>query len=131
MSATIRFTAWICIFSTGFLGCTSTTLIQPEAENGEELYSGQIESVVTKDGTKYEFEGVTGNIAAGMIRGISGGKAVAIPLSDVDKVLVRENNTGLTILLVVGVAAVVALVIVAVAAKGNGSNTTLNLSFGK
>lgn len=114
MSATIRLTAWICIFSTGFLGCTSTTLIQPEGENGEQLYSGQIESVVTKDGTKYEFEGATGTISAGMVRGISGGKAVAIPLSNVDKVLVRESNTGLTILLaVVGAVAVVAIIIAA------------------
>jgi hypothetical protein len=70
--------------------------------------------LVTKDGTKYEFEGATGTISAGMVRGISGGKAVAIPLSNVDKVFARESNTGLTILLVVvGTVAVVALIIAA------------------
>jgi hypothetical protein len=118
MNATMKLTAWICIFSTGLLGCTSTTLIQPEGENQEKLQSGEIESVVMKDGTKYEFEGTQkGTVAAGMVRGISGGKAVAIPLSDVDKVLVRESNTGLTILAVlvgtvVGVVAVSVIVFI-------------------
>ena len=115
MNLTMKLTAWICIFSSGLLGCSSTTLIQPEGENQEILYSGQIEGVVTKDGTKYEFEGnQKGTLAAGMVRGISGEKAVAIPLSDVDKVLVRESNTGLTILaVVVGGVAVVGLLIAA------------------
>jgi hypothetical protein len=109
----MRLAAWICIFSSGLLGCTSTTLIQPDAENQEKLYSGEVESVVTKDGTKYEFEGnQKGKVVAGMVRGISGGKAVAIPLSDVDTVLLVESNTGLTVLAVlVGGAAVVALIV--------------------
>ena len=115
MNATMKLTAWICIFSAGLLSCTSTTLIQPEGENQEKLSSGEIESVVMKDGTKYEFEGnQKGTVVAGMVRGISGGKAVAIPLSDVDKVLVRESNTGLTILAVVvgTVAGVVAVSVI-------------------
>jgi hypothetical protein len=112
------------MFSSGLLGCTSTSLIQPEGENGEKLYSGQIESVVTKDGTKYEFErNQKGTVAAGMVRGISEGKTVAIPLGDVDKLLVRESNTGLTILAVgVGVVAVVAIIVAAT--KGNGSTAS-------
>lgn len=70
MNATMKLTAWICKFSSGLLGCTSTTLIQPEGENGEKLSSGEIESVVMKDGTKYEFEGnQKGTIVAGMVRG--------------------------------------------------------------
>ena len=123
MNATMRLTAWICIFSTGLLGCTSTTLIQPEGENQEKLSSGEIESVVMKDGTKYEFEGTQkGTIAAGMVRGISGGKTVAIPISDVDRMLVRESDTVLTILLLgVGTAAVVAIIIGATG--GHGSTT--------
>jgi hypothetical protein len=122
MNATIRLIAWICILSTGLLGCTSTTLIQPEGANQEKLSSGEIESLVTKDGTKYEFEGTKkGTLADGMVRGISGGRAVAIPLSDVDKILVRESNTGLTILLVaVGAVAVVAIIV----ALAGGSKST-------
>jgi hypothetical protein len=42
-----------------------------------------------------------------MVRGISGGKAVAIPLTDVDKVLVRDSDAGLTILAVVAVSAII------------------------
>ncbi len=119
MKTTIKLTAWMCIFSTGLLGCTSTSLIQPDGENEKRLNSGEIESVVLKDGTKYEFEGSQkGTIAAGMVRGISGGKTVAIPLSDVDKVLVRENDTVLTTIAVIaGGAAIVAIVI---AASGGG-----------
>jgi hypothetical protein len=122
MNATMRLTAWICIFSTALLGCTSTTLYKPDGENQEKLHSGEIESVVTKDGTKYEFEGAKkGTLDAGMVRGISGGKAVAIPLSDVDKMLVRESNTVLTVLLVgVGAVAVVA----AIVALSGGSKST-------
>ena len=110
-----KFTAWLCIFSSGLLGCTSTTLIQPEGENQERLSSGEIESVVMKDGTKYEFEGnQKGTLAAGMVRGISAGKTVALPLSDVDKVVVRENDTVLTTIAVIaGGAALVAIFIAA------------------
>jgi len=61
-----------------------------------------------KDGTKYEFEGNQGGtVIAGMVRGISGGKAVAIPLTDVDKVLVRKSDAGLTILAVVAASAII------------------------
>lgn len=124
MNTTIRLTAWICIFSTGLLGCMSTTIIQPEGENREELYSGQIESVVTKDGTKYEFEGnQKGTIAAGMVRGISQGKAIAIPISEIDKMQVRESNTALTIVLVVVAVAVVGLIIVAASGGGSAGST--------
>ena len=122
MNATMRLTAWICIFSTGLLGCTSTTLYKPDDENQEKLSSGEVESVIMKDGTKYEFEGNhKGTISAGMVRGISGGKTVALPLSDVDKMLVRESNTVLTVLLVaVGAVAVVAIIV----ALSGGSKST-------
>lgn len=109
MNATMKLTTWVCIFSSGLLGCTSTTLIQPEGANQEKLSSGEVEIVVMKDGTKYEFDGnhkVT--ISAGMVRGILEGKAIAIPLSDVDKVLVRESDTGVTIIVVVGAVLTVA-----------------------
>jgi len=114
-----KLTAWICIFTSGLLGCTSTTLIQPEGENQEKLNTAQIESVVTKDGKRYEFEGnQKGTSAAGMVRGMVDGKAVAIPLSEIDKMQVSESNTVGTILLVVGVVVVVGLIIVA--ASGGG-----------
>jgi hypothetical protein len=113
MNTTMKLVAWICIFSTGVLGCTSTALIRPEGENQEKPSAGEIESVIMKDGTKYEFEGTQrAAISAGMVRGISEGKTVAIPLSDVDKMRVRGSDTGLTIIMaVVGTAAFVGLIV--------------------
>jgi hypothetical protein len=111
MNSTMKVTAWVCIFSTSMLGCTSTSLYKPEGENQEKLYSGQIEGVVTKDGTKYEFRGdPKATIVDAVIKGISEGKEVAIPLSEVDKVLVREHDTGLTICVIVGAGLTVAAV---------------------
>jgi hypothetical protein len=109
MNTAMKLTSWICIFSTALLGCTSTTLIQPEDENPEKLHSGEIEAVIMKDGTKYEFDGdQKTTISAGMVRGKLERRAIAIPLSDVDKVSVREVDTGLTIIVVVGAVLTVA-----------------------
>jgi hypothetical protein len=116
MNIGMKFTAWICIFTTAFAGCTSVTLVNPEGKKADELYNGEIEIVVTIDGTKYEFDDsqrVT--INAGVIRGLSGGKAASIPLTDVSKVYVRQGDVGLTILAVVGGTLVVVLVIGAIA----------------
>lgn len=113
MNVTMKLIAWTCILSTALWGCTSTTLVNPEGKNADKLYDGDIEIVVTKDGTKYEFEDsqeVT--INAGVIRGISGGKAVAIPLAEISKVYVRESDTVLTILAGVGVVAIIGFVVV-------------------
>jgi hypothetical protein len=115
MNITMKITAWICMFTTAFVGCTSVSLVNPEGKNADELYNGEIEIVVTKDGTKYEFEDsqrVT--INGGVIRGLSGGKPVSIPLTDVSKVYVRQSDTVLTVLAVVGGTLVVVLIIGAI-----------------
>jgi hypothetical protein len=135
MNATMTLTAWLCILSTALLGCTSTTLYKPEGENQEKLHSGQIEGVVMKDGSKFEFDGdKKATIADGMVRWTSEGKAVTIRLSDVDKVLVRESDTGLTIEVVVGgVLAVAAVGFILLVARDVGGAVAVGQSglFGK
>jgi hypothetical protein len=127
MNATMTLTAWLCILSTALLGCTSTTLYKPEGENQEKLHSGQIEGVVMKDGSKFEFDGDKKAT-------IAEGKAVTIRLSDVDKVLVRESDTGLTIEVVVGgVLAVAAVGFILLVARDVGGAVAVGQSglFGK
>ena len=51
-----RVVAWTCIFSTLFMGCYSSVLIDPTGEEKEKMYSGEIQAVITKQGTKYWFE---------------------------------------------------------------------------
>jgi hypothetical protein len=48
--------AWLCILSTLSMGCYSTSaLTDPRGAEKNQLYSGQIQSVVTMDGKKYQF----------------------------------------------------------------------------
>jgi hypothetical protein len=51
-----KMVAWGCIFSTLFMGCYASSVIEPTGVEKETIYSNNIEYVVTKDGTKYEFE---------------------------------------------------------------------------
>jgi hypothetical protein len=48
--------AWTCIFSTFLLGCYSSSVIDPMGAEREEIYTGPIQFIVTKDGTEYEFK---------------------------------------------------------------------------
>jgi hypothetical protein len=47
--------AWACIVSTLFMGCYSSALIDPKGDEREKIYSGDIEYVIKKDGTKQVF----------------------------------------------------------------------------
>lgn len=128
MKRIAKCTAWICIFSSALLGCTSSTLVEPESERWVAAQSGEIETVVLKDGTTFEFDGIQkGTIAAGMVRGISAGKPVAIPVANVSKMSVREKDTIRTMILVVGVTAVVVVIIFATSG-GVHSNMSSGLS---
>jgi len=112
---------WVSIFSTLFMGCYSSAMIDPKGDEKEKIYSGKIASVVTKDGTKYEFDKAPtivndtivgeGKVSteAGFIT-----KQVSIPLSDVVKVNVKEFDLGKTIwggVAIVGVAGTIMLAI--------------------
>jgi hypothetical protein len=125
-NATMKITAYNCICSTLFIGCYSSAMITLTGDDKEKMYTGRIHFIITKDGTKYEFdtlpmisndsfaEEATNKLVSiplsEMVIGISGGKEVAIPLSDVDKVLVHKFDTGRTIGAVVGTVFGVALV---------------------
>ncbi len=114
MNRTGKTIAWVCIFSTLFVGCYSSALIDPKGEEKDKIYSDQIQFVVTNDGTKYEFDTpptITKNAIVGMVKA----KEVSIPLSEVSEVEVRSPNTTGTVLAVIGIGAMVALVITAVA----------------
>jgi hypothetical protein len=56
MNNATRLVAWVCIFSTPLAGCYTSSLIEQNGAEKERIYSGNIESVVTKDGKRYEFE---------------------------------------------------------------------------
>lgn len=47
--------AWACLFSPLFMGCYSSTMIDPAGDERGRIYSGKIEYVVTKDSARYEF----------------------------------------------------------------------------
>jgi len=50
-----KIVAWLCIFSTLFVGCYSSALIDPSGNERSKIYSGDIEYVIMKDGTKQVF----------------------------------------------------------------------------
>ena len=56
MNALSKIVAGICIFSTLFMGCYSSSMIDFAGGEKEKIYSNDITSVLTKDGKKYEFE---------------------------------------------------------------------------
>lgn len=110
--------AWICISTTLFAGCYSSALVDPTGPEKEKVYSGSIESVLTKDGTHYVFR-TAPNIVNGAIVGVIEAaknpgimsedvKQVSIPISDVEAISVSEIDAGRTALgVLVGVGAIV------------------------
>lgn len=134
MKGIVKCTAWFCVFTTGLLGCTSSTIIEPESETWGKSETSEIESVVLKDGTNYEFEGnQKGTIVAGFVRGISAGQAIAVPLGQISHMTVREGDTVRTVLLVAGVTVGV-VVLIGMLATRSGSKSSgsfSGLGFGK
>ena len=101
-----KIVAWLCIFSTLFTGCYSSAMIDPTGEEKEKMYSGEIQVVITKQGTKYWFEKpptIVNDAIVGeaKIYRSSGPvtEKVSIALSDVEQVKVEEFNAGQTYLL--------------------------------
>jgi hypothetical protein len=112
--------AWTCIFSTLLVGCTSSAMIDPAGSEKERVYTDSIKMVITRDGTKYEFDPpatVVSNAIVGTVKiPVEAGsmtKQISIPLSEVVRVQVSEFSAGKTLLLGVGLAAIVALIAVA------------------
>jgi len=122
MNCTIRIVAGLCIFSTLFTGCYSSALIDPTGDEKDRIYTDNIKMVISKDGTKYEFDppatvGSNAIVGTAKIR-VSEGyitKQVSIPMSDVEKVQVSQFSPTNTILLALGLGAIVALVFAATA----------------
>lgn len=102
MKRVIKVVAIVCIFSTLFMGCYSSTLIDPRGEERNRIYEGEIRSVVTKEGAKYEFEippTIANDAIVGVIRTLPGPTAhqVSIPISEVAEVSVSEFSTEQTV----------------------------------
>ena len=114
---------WTCIFSMLHMGCYSAALIDPAGPEKDSVYTDKIKGVVTKDGTKYDFDepakivsnAVVGSVKIPMSPGYTL-KEVTIPLSEIEKVQVSQFNAVNTILLVVGFGGIVALIYVAMLA---------------
>ncbi len=125
--------AWICISTTLFAGCYSSALVDPTGPEKEKVYSGRIESVLTKDGTHYVFR-TAPNIVNGAIVGvieaaknpgimIEDVKQVSIPISDVESISVSEIDavrTGLGVLVGVGAVVIIYGVIESIQRPGTG-----------
>jgi hypothetical protein len=63
--------AGICIFSTLFMGCYSSSIIDFAGDEKEKMYANDVTSVLTKDGKKYDFEtppGVVNDTIVGVAR---------------------------------------------------------------
>jgi hypothetical protein len=81
MKTTCKIIAVACIFSTLFMGCYSSGLIEPTGDERDKMYSDNIEYVILKDGTKHEFytpPSITNDVIVGKTK-----HSVSIPLSDV------------------------------------------------
>ena len=108
MKKASKVVAWLCIFSTLFMGCYSSVTIDPTRNEKEKIYSGTIESVLTKDGTAYVFR-IAPTIVNDTIVGVielgwnpatmsQDVRQVRIPISDVAQVSVSKIDTGRTVL---------------------------------
>lgn len=112
-----KIVACVCIFSILFTGCYSSAMVEATGSANNEIYTDNIEYVITNDGTKYVFE-FPATVVKNSIVGTSGNKQVSIPLADVSKVYVTKSNPVGTSFLVLGIVAVAAIVYVSVSYGG-------------
>jgi hypothetical protein len=84
MIITMKITACVCIFSTLFMGCYSSSMISPTGDDKEEMYTNKIQLIITKDGSKYEFD-ISPVISNDSFVGVEKKKPVSIPMSSVAK----------------------------------------------
>jgi hypothetical protein len=108
MNRIFRIVAWVTTVSMCVTGCYTSSLIEPVAGDEGELYSQDIEIVVTRDGTKYQFDDVPRpTIVKGSIVGYVKRTQVIIPIAEVSKVYVSKVDAGMTTLAVIAGAVVV------------------------
>ncbi len=84
MNFTMKLTACISICSVLFMGCYSSAMISPTGGDKEKMYSEKVEYIITKDGTKYEFD-IPPVITNGAFVGVEKKWSASIPLSSVSK----------------------------------------------
>jgi hypothetical protein len=121
--------AWTCIFSSLFVGCYSSAMIDPTGEDKERAYLGEICYLVRNDSTKYWFEkppalvndSIVG-VASFYRSRVRNTERVSIPLSEVTMACVNEPDPLATTVLVVAIAGTVA---VAIATTWHNSDTTI------
>jgi hypothetical protein len=118
MNALGKVVAWVCIFSTLFMGCYSAVIMEPTGEGKEKIQSERIFYVVTRDSVRYDFETrptvVRDTIAGEWQMPVEGGfikKHCAIPMSEVAYVSVKKSDPETTGM-VLGIAAAAVLLIV-------------------
>ena len=103
MNAAGKTVAWLCVFSILFCGCYSSAIIYPTGNEKDGMYSGNIQSILTKDGTRYEFD-FSPAISNNAIVGAVNNKSVSIPLSDVRVIYGTKFDAVRTVVLVLSVA---------------------------
>jgi hypothetical protein len=82
----MKFTACVCIFSTLFMGCYSSTMISPTGDDKEKMHTDRIQHIITKDGSKYDFDTDTPPVISNdSFVGVEKKWPVSIPLSSVSK----------------------------------------------
>jgi hypothetical protein len=117
MEKPVKAVACLCIFSTLFVGCYSSAVIVPRGNERARIYSGTIQSVITKDGIRYVFHTAPAIVNDTIVGVIEVGqdpatmtqdvKQVRIPISDVESASISEIDTGRTIVgLLVGLGSV-------------------------
>lgn len=114
MGTATKAMAWVSIFSTLFMGCYSSVLVDLKRDEKDRLSSYRIKYVVTKDSRKYEFEkppavvkdSIVGKVKIPLSRGYLT-EQVTIPISDVTEVYAEELNRLGTVYLVLGIAGAV------------------------
>ena len=117
MQRGIATVAWVSVFSVLFMGCYSSAMVDPAGSDGGSMYTGSIEFVVTKDGTKHVFD-IPATVVKNAIVGTSNGKPISIAISDVSKVYATTSDTTGTTVVVVVVILASALLFSAIALGG-------------
>ncbi len=121
MEKLIKTVACLCTLTTLFMGCYTSAMIDPQSNERDKIYSGNIKYLVTKDGRKYVFR-TAPNIVNGAIVGVIEAaqnpglmnedvKQVSIPISDVASVSISEIDTPRTVVAVVAVVGSIALIV--------------------
>jgi hypothetical protein len=103
MNAAVKSVAWLCVFSVLLWGCYSSATIFATGNEKEQMYSGTIQAILTKDGMRYEFD-FSATISNNAIVGAVKNKSVSIPLSDVRVIYGTKFDAVRTVVLVLSVA---------------------------